>query len=75
MVYELAVRGQSGVQVDAWARLRIGMDEGCGQPGQGVHEPVFGVDGDFVGLDGSGGTVDDDFAFRPELMADPAEPD
>ena len=63
------------VGVGAAVGLRVGVDErGC-QPGDGMQQGVLRGDGDLVGLDGRDAGVDDDFAFRADLMADPAHPD
>jgi hypothetical protein len=61
--------------VGALGGLRVGVDEGGRQPGQRVEQGMLCGDGDLVALDGGGGGVDDDLAFGPELVADPAETD
>jgi hypothetical protein len=40
-----------------------------------VQQGMLGGDGDLVSLDGGAVGVDDDFAFRPDLVPDPAHPD
>jgi hypothetical protein len=44
----LPVVGEAGVMVGAVVGGRIGVHDGGGQPRYGVHEPVFGLDGDGV---------------------------
>jgi DNA-binding beta-propeller fold protein YncE len=63
------------VIVGALGGLRVGVDERGRQPGQRVEQGVLGGDGDLVALDGGVGGVDDDLAFGPELVADPAQTD
>jgi hypothetical protein len=53
----------------------VGVDERAGQPGDRVQEIMLGVDRDLVGDRGGDVGRDDDFAFGPQLMADPAQPD
>jgi hypothetical protein len=40
-----------------------------------VQQIVLGVDRDLVGLNGTGTGIDDDLAFGPQMMPDPAQAD
>jgi hypothetical protein len=51
----------------------VGVDEGSGQPRDGMQQIVLGADGDLVRLPGSDVRADDHLAFGADLVADPAE--
>ena len=40
-----------------------------------MQQVMLGVDRDLVSLDRAGTGIDDDFAFGPQLVADPPQPD
>ena len=58
------------MMVSARLGAGIGVDQGRGQPRQGVEQVVLGADRDLVRLDRADTGVNDDFA-RPRGCADP----
>jgi hypothetical protein len=67
------MRREDRVMIGHLGRLRVRVDEGGRQPRDGVQKVVLGVNSYLVGLDGAGVRSNDDFAFSPELMADPPQ--
>jgi hypothetical protein len=55
-------------------RLGVGVDQGRGQPGQGVQQAVLGGDRDLVRLDRAGIGAHGDLALGPHPVTDPAQP-
>ena len=56
--------------IGACLGLWVGVHQRGGQPRQRVHEVVFGVDRDLVGLDRAGTGIDDDLAFGAQMVPD-----
>ena len=53
----------------------VGVDQGAGQPRDRVQQGMLGGDGELMGLHGGDVRGDDNLAFGPDLVADPAQPD
>jgi hypothetical protein len=64
-----------GGRVGVGGHVGVGVDQRAGQPRDGVQEIVLGVHRDLVRRRGGEAGPDDDLAFGPQLMADPAQPD
>jgi hypothetical protein len=69
------MRLQHRVVVGVAPGLRVGVHQRRGQPRQRVQQTALGADRDLMGLDSAGTGVNDHFAFGPQLMADPPQPD
>jgi hypothetical protein len=67
------VRGQLVVGFGP-GRVRVGVDDGRGEPADVVQQPMLGVVGNAVGVDHRQLVVDDDLALRAQGVADPADP-
>jgi hypothetical protein len=52
----------------------VGVDQRAGQPRDRVQQGVLGGDGELMGLHGGDVRGDDDLAFGPDPVADPAQP-
>ena len=63
------------MMVSARLGAGIGVDQGRGQPRQGVEQVVLGADRDLVRLDRADPGVNDDFALGAQLMSDPPQAD
>ncbi len=62
---------QLRVIVGVSPRLRVGVYQRGGQTRQRVQQAVLGADRDLVRGDRAGIGIHDDFAFGPQLLADP----
>ena len=63
------------MMIGALLGLRIGVHQRSGKARQRVQQAMLCVARDLVSLDRAGPGIDDHFAFGPQLMADPPQPD